>query len=156
MKKIIIVLVLIFIVIFIILIASNLVPKLKAPPKEEISPEIPKITQPKVLYNLAGSIKKIDFLKESLILEATIIQIDEAGQPIEKTEIRKVIVTPITRFTHLTFVTQEGAERRTPQETSITFKNLKVGDYIEVISNQDISQKEEFEVTQIRVLPKSF
>ncbi|MBZ9578501.1 hypothetical protein KJA14_01480 [Patescibacteria group bacterium] len=152
MKKII---VISLVLIFIILIALTLVLKPKAPPKAEISPEVPEITQPKVLYNLAGSIEKIEFLKDSLVLEATIIQIDETGQPIQKTEIRKVIVTPFTKFSHLTFVETEP-NRRTPQEASITFKDLKTGDYIEVVSNQDISQAEEFEAIKIRVLPKSF
>jgi len=72
----------------------------------------------------------------------------------QKIESRKVFVTSNTKFSRLTFVAQEGTSQKTPQETNIFFKDLKVKDYIEVISNQDISQSPEFEATQIRVLPR--
>lgn len=123
------------------------------PVEKETPPETPKITLPKILYNLAGTIQKID--KGSLLFEATIPLLDEKGQPITKTETRKVMITPNTKFTRLTFVEVEPG-RKTPQETLINFRNLKLEDYIEVISNRDISQAEEFEATQIRVLPTSF
>lgn len=127
-------------------------PKEEAGSKDsEIVSEAPKVSLPKVLYNLAGTIKEIE--NQTILLEASIPQIDEAGQPVAKREMRRVKITNLTKFSLLTFVeTQPG--RKTPQETSITFKNLKVGDYIDVISNQDISQAEEFEATQIRVLPR--
>lgn len=128
--------------------------QLRPPQKEEITPESPKVTLPKVLYNLAGTIQKLE--KNSLILEAMIPQVDETGQPVQKSEVRKVIVSPTTKVSRLVFITQEGTDRKVPEETPIIFGNLKIGDYIEVISNQDISEKQEFEVTQIRLLPKSF
>lgn len=46
-----------------------------------------KITLPKILYNLTGIIQKLE--KDSLTFEATMPQVDEKGQPVEKTEIRK-------------------------------------------------------------------
>lgn len=158
MRKIIIGLILVFTIFLIGFISffSYYLSRVRAPslpPETEIPEEIPKITSPKILYNLAGTIEKIE--KDSIIFKATIPQLDEKGQPIEKTEIRKAQITPATKFTRLTFVEIEP-ERKTPKETPITFKDLQVGDYIEVVSNRDISQLEEFETTQIRVLPKSF
>jgi len=121
----------------------------KEMPKKE---EPPKITLPTVLYNLVGPIQELE--KNSLILEAGIIQLNEQGQPTHKIELRKVFVTSNTKFSRLTFVSQEGTNQKIPQETSIFFKDLKVKDYIDVISNQDISQSPEFEAIQIRVLPR--
>ncbi|KPJ57233.1 hypothetical protein AMJ49_01315 [Parcubacteria bacterium DG_74_2] len=144
------------IVVFIILIGlislKLILFKKEAPgPEAETPQEVPKITPPKVIYNLAGTITKIE--KDTLSFEATIPQVDEAGQPITKTEMRKAIIAPLTKFTRLTFVETEPG-RKTPKETQISFKDLKIGDYIEVISNQDISRAEEFEITQIRALPR--
>jgi len=121
----------------------------KEMPKKE---EPPKITLPTVLYNLAGPIQELE--KSFLILEAGIPQLNEQGQLTHKIESRKVFVTLNTKFTRLTFVAQEGKSQKTPQETNIFFKDLKVKDYIEVISNQDISQSPEFEAIQIRILPR--
>lgn len=122
-------------------------PGVEAPQKEA-----PEITLPKILYNLAGPVKNFD--KKSITFEASIPQLDEKGEAIAKIEIRKALITSATKFTHLTFVAQPGTNSQTPLETSITFQDIKIGDYIEIISNQDISQKEEFEATQIRVLPR--
>lgn len=122
-----------------------------------VSEEIPqkeiKITLPKVLYNLAGTIKNLE--KNSFVLEAGIPLLDENNQVVQKIEIRKVLITSATKISQLTFVTQAGTDKKTPKEILLTFKDLKIGDYVEVISNQDISQAPEFEVTQVRVLPKS-
>lgn len=113
--------------------------------------ETPKIILPQVLYNLAGPIKLLD--KNFLVLEAAIPQLNELNQVVQKIENRKVLVGPATRFSRLIFISQgEGAG--TPKETSITFKDLKINDYIEAVSNKDISQAPEFEATQIRVLPR--
>lgn len=128
--------------------------KLEHPQKEENLPRRQEITAPKILYNLAGLIQKLE--ENSLILQASIPKIDDAGHIFQDTNIRKVVVGPNTKFTRLAFVTQEGTDRRTPKETQIVFKDLKVNDYVEVVSNQDISQKQEFEATKIRILPKSF
>ncbi len=121
----------------------------KEMPKKE---EPPKVTLPKVLYNLAGPIQKLE--KNSLILEANIPQLNEQGQLTPKIESRKVLITAKTKFSRLIFVAQEGKNQKTPQETNISFNDLNLKDYIEVISNQDISQAQEFEATQIRVLPR--
>jgi len=111
----------------------------------------PKVTLPDVVYNLTGTVKK--FEKNSIIFEATIPKLNEKNEIVMETELRKALVTPLTKFTRLSFIKQEGTNRETPQEKSITFQDIKINDYIEVISNQNILQKQEFEVTQIRILP---
>jgi len=125
----------------------SVLPENKTPQKEA-----PKITLPKILYNLAGPVQNFD--KISITFEASIPQLDEKGEAITKIEIRKALITPTTKFIRLTFVAQPETDRQTPLEISITFQDIKIGDYIEVISNQDISQKEEFEATLIRILPR--
>ena len=122
-------------------------PEIKVPQKEP-----PKITLPKIIYNLAGTVKNFD--KKSITFEASIPQLDEKGEAITKIEIRTALIAPTTKFTRLSFVTQPETDRQTPLEISITFQDIKIGDYIEVISNQDISQKDEFEATLIRILPR--
>ena len=117
--------------------------------KEE---EPPQVTLPKVLYNLAGPIQQLGV--GMLVLEAEIPQLTETGEVSQKIESRKVFVTASTKFSRLTFVAQAGNSQKTPQETVIAFKDLKVKDYIEVVSNQDISQAAEFTAVQIRILPR--
>lgn len=125
-------------------------PQKKLAPEKETLP-VQKITPPKVIYNLAGIVQKKEI--NSIIFEANIPLTDETGRYTSKKEIRKAIITSYTKFTQLSFVEVEPG-KKTPTEKQISFKDIKVGDYIEVISKQDISHVEEFEATQIRVLPK--
>lgn len=157
MKKIFIIsLILVFIILVGLISYNFFISKPPYPPIPEVEKpkevqETQKITPPKILYNLSGPIQKIE--KDSIIFLAIITQFDETGQPIEKTETRKAIITPFTKFSQLTFVEIEPG-RKTPKETQISFKDLKVGDFVEVISNQDISRAEEFEAIQVRILPR--
>jgi len=113
-----------------------------------------KITIPKVIYNLAGLVQKLE--ENSFILEASIPQLDQSGKVTQKKETRKINVTADTKFSRLTFVAQPGSTGKSPLETPMTFGEIKVGDYIEVIANQDISQAQDFEATQVRELPRNF
>jgi regulatory protein YycI of two-component signal transduction system YycFG len=113
-----------------------------------------KITVPKVLYSLAGLVQKVE--ENSFTLEASIPQIDASGNPVQKKEIRTVKVTPATTFSQLTFVIQEGEAGKVPVEKPMSFSDIKIGDYVEVISDQDISQASEFEASQTRFLPIEF
>jgi hypothetical protein len=115
-------------------------------------PKPQKITLPKVLYNLAGSIQEIG--TNFIVLDAAIPEMDDSGQSIIKKEIRKVLTTISTKFTRLTFIEKSGSTSKTPQETAIGLKDLEKGDYIEAVSNQDIWDKQEFEAILIRVLQK--
>ena len=110
-------------------------------------------TIPRVLYNISGTVTEIT--ADFLVIEAVVIELDEEGQPVQKTEVRKTLFTSATQFTRLLFVTQEGTNRKTPQETQIGIGELQIGDSIEVFSKQDISSKEEFEVTKVRILAGS-
>ena len=123
----------------------------KISPPEETPKEEPKIILPSILYNLSGVIKELE--QDSFLFGAKLTELDEKGQILEKTEIRKVIITSTTKFNRLTFVETEPG-RKTIKESPIIFQDLKVGDYIEAVSNQDISRAEEFEATLIRILPK--
>jgi len=153
MKKNVIGLILILVILISLTFLFRLMPNV-IPPELKTPEKVQKIILPKTLYNLAGIIQEIE--TDSLTFEARIPQLDDKGEPIEKTETRKALITPVTKFTRLTFIETEDPKRRVPQETEIAFKDLKIGYYIEAISNQDISQREEFEVIQIRVLSSSF
>jgi flagellar basal body-associated protein FliL len=110
------------------------------------------ITLPKTFYNLVGTVKNYD--KNSITFEASIPQLNEEGEVVRKTEIRKALLLPTTKFSKLTFVVQPETGKKIPKEEKISLTDIKIGDQIEVISNQDISSKKEFEVLQVRVLPK--
>ncbi len=111
-----------------------------------------KITLPKAFYNLTGRVKNYD--KNSITFEATIPMLNEKGEVIRKKEIRKALILPTTKFSKLTFVAQSETGKKIPKEEKISLTDIKIGDLIEVISNQDISSKKEFEVFKVRVLPK--
>jgi len=114
----------------------------------------PQITIPSILYNLSGIIQ--DLGKNAIVLKASVSQLDENGNPSQRIEVRKVLVNSATQISKLAFVTQKDTNKRVPQETPLSFGDLKVGDPIEVISSQDVSSKEEFEAVKVRMLPKGF
>jgi len=105
------------------------------------------------IFNLGGTVQEID--KNSFILEATIPWINEDGQLTQKVAKRKVNITSATKIARLTLVSQGEKKGKTPIETPINFSDIKVGDYVEVISKIDISQVPEFEAMQIRFLPEN-
>lgn len=111
-----------------------------------------KITLPKTLYNLTGEVENYD--KNSITFEAKIPQMNEKGEIIRQTEIRRALISTSTIFSKLTFVSEPETGKKIPKEEKISLSEIKIGDQIEVISNQDISSKKEFEVIQVRVLPK--
>lgn len=115
--------------------------------------EPPKPQLPKVLYNLSGPVLSVG--QNAVVFNAEVSFANAAGEIEQKIEERTAVITPATKITRLTFVEQEGTNRRTPQETQISLGSLQVGDSIEVLSNRDISTAGEFEATQIRLLPSS-
>jgi len=117
-------------------------------------PPVKTVTLPKVLYNLAGSIQEI--AKDSIVFEAAVPYLDNNNEAAIKNEVRKALITATTKFSRLSFVEKPGSKSRVPQEASISLNDLKKGDYVEVVSNQDISQAPTFEATLIRMLQKSF
>ncbi len=107
---------------------------------------------PEILYTLTGTIQKLE--KESFVFEASIVQLDKNNQISYKTETRKVSIATTTKITRLSFVSSGDKDQKYPQEAVISYNDLKVKDYIEVISDEDISQAPEIIATQICVLPQ--
>lgn len=108
-------------------------------------PRESKVELPKVLYNLSGKITKLE--ANAIIFDATIISKDERGEIVSAIEPRKANIGPAAKISCLAFV------NNSPMETKINFSDLKIGDYIEVVSDNDISRAPEFFAIQIRVLP---
>lgn len=108
-------------------------------------PVQPEIKLPEVIYNLSGKITKIE--KDAVTFDAAISVKNPAGEIVSDAEPRRAIVGPATNIKKLTFV------KNSPVESMINFADLRVGDYIEVISSQDINTATEFTATQIMILP---
>jgi len=122
----------------------------KLPPQEEEESKTPPVTVPDVLHNLRGTIKEFD--KGNIVMEAEIPQIDEDGKLVSLAEIKKILITPDTKITSLSFVIHEQTGKKIPREEDIRFQDLQVGDYIEVLSGQNIRIEKEFEVSKVRIL----
>ena len=122
-----------------------------APQAESPSVKAQKIIVPDIIYNLTGTVQNIE--ENSIILKANIPHLNEANQPVQRTETRKIVIGPTTNFSRLNFVAQKESGRKAIQESTITFQELKAGDHIEVIAREDITKSEEFEAAQVRILP---
>ncbi|MBU3925484.1 hypothetical protein KJ854_06185 [Patescibacteria group bacterium] len=105
----------------------------------------PEVILPKVLYNLSGKITEIE--KGAVTFSATIFSKDSKGGIVSDIESRKANIDSATNIKRLFFV------KNSPVESAIKLSDLKVGDYIEVISDRDISDSAEFPATVIRALP---
>jgi len=115
-------------------------------PKPVIKPSIPD-----VLFNLSGLIKEHG--GSFLMMEADIPSMLESGQVAREKEIRRVLVNTETKVSRLNIITDQQTKKQLIQEVAAVFKDLKVGDLIEVIAKDDISQAYEFTASQIRLLP---
>ena len=124
---------------------SPLPPSKPKPPSPK--PFVPPL--PKSIYNVAGVIEEIE--KDSIILKANLQKQDESGKIINYSEYRRAKITPQTKFIKLTFI-EMAPGRKTPKEIPISLKDLRKGDYIEVVSNQDIFKEKEFPVIKVRLL----
>ena len=118
---------------------------------EEVIEELPKVTLPKVIYNLSGTIQEIQ--ENYFIFAARVPMLDEKGQQIQKEEIRKVLITPATRFVVMTIVEVEPGIRR-PEEKEVPLEDFKIGSNIEVISSKNLFVAEEFEAIKIRLISR--
>ena len=121
------------------------------PPQKEEEPKASSpATVPDVLHNLRGAIKEFD--GGNIVMEAEIPQVDENGKLILLAEIKKVLITSDTKITSLSFVIHEPTGKKIPREEDIRFNDLQIGDYIEVLSGQNIRIEKEFEVSKVRIL----
>jgi hypothetical protein len=57
-----------------------------------------------------------------------------------------------TAFSYLTVVIHEETGKKIPQDVPMKLQDFKVGDYIEVLSAQNIKDKEIFIATEVRLL----
>lgn len=108
-------------------------------------PVQPKIELPKVLYNLSGKITGIE--KDAVIFNAAVLVKGSGGEIVGDAESRKANIGPVTVIKRLAFI------KNSPVESVINFTDLKIGDYVEVISDQDISTAAEFQATRVTILP---
>jgi len=120
-------------------------------PEAGVPSSFPNVATPGVLYNLAGKVEKLE--EGIIVFEAIVPQIDEKNQLLSKKETRKAIITSNTSFSRLVIATQQETGLKKSEENQIDFEDLKVGDYIEVSANQNISKLTEFEAIKVRVLP---
>ncbi len=107
-------------------------------------PKPREVVLPKILYNLSGAIASLD--SGSIVFNAEIIKKDENGEIVKSLESRKAIISAGTNFSRLSF------DKNIPKEEKLSIADFKVGNYIEVISDRDISNAFEFKATQIRIL----
>ncbi len=124
---------------------SSLPPSKPKPPSPK--PFVPPL--PKSIYNVVGVIEEIE--KDSIILKANLQKQDDSGKIINYSEYRRAKITSQTKFIKLKFI-EIAPGRKAPKEIPISLKDLRKGDYIEVVSNQDVFEEKEFPVIKVRLL----
>ncbi len=116
------------------------------PETRNSAPLLPKsgeVALPKILYNLSGIIIKIE--GNTVIFDAEINRKDENGQIVKSLESRKAVISAATKLSKFSFI---GG---VPTEEKLVMADFKPGNYIEVISDRDISKALEFSATQLRI-----
>lgn len=150
------IIILIFVIVIILIgfLLYYLPNKKNPPPKTETptttSEKEREFTVPDTLYNLTGEIT--EFKEGAIIFEAKIPLVDDKGRLNYKLETRKILITSETEFTKLNFIVNKETGKEIPTEVKISLKDFEVGNLIEVHSIGDISKKEEFAATKVRLL----
>lgn len=142
------------IILFANISGKNRVPKeffVQPSARAGVPQEQEKIILPAVIFNISGAIQAIN--PADLMVKALIIRADSNGVLGRNLEMRKVKITSETKFSQLKI--EEELGRQIIKEIGFAFKDLKVGDYVEVIANYNIINKTEFEASQVRLSPKS-
>ncbi len=122
----------------------------KPPPSIEEKSQVSPAFFPKRIYNLSGTIQKIK--DNSIVFKTNVPYLNKEGKVVKIKEIREAMITPETKFFKLQFV-KIGPNRKTPKQMIISFEDLKVGNFIEVFSNQDISKLKKFKAKKVILLP---
>lgn len=110
----------------------------------------------KEIYGFSGTIKEIK--DKTFVLEAWISMEDENAAPV-KTMV-KAVVTDQTEITKLKFpeVPEDSDEPVFPEETAMSFDELKVGDEIDIATVDNISEniknKTEFDLKHIFIIER--
>lgn len=120
-------------------------------PEAGVPSSVSNVVDASILHNLSGVIKELE--EKAVIFEAVVPYIDGDNQLTSKKETRKAFISSNTNLTRLEIVIHEETGSKIPEEKTIDFKDLKIGNNIEVLSGKNIAEAKEFEVTKIRVLP---
>ena len=133
---------------------SGSTPELNESEKDKSLNGSKELVLPRVTYNLSGKVQGIS--ESAIALNAIVFRADANGEVIKTIQNRIVLVTPDTKITKLRFVPMVGSKdgnKQAPQEIVVTISEILVGNSVEVISSNDISGKERFTATHIRILP---
>ncbi len=118
--------------------------------KEDTTPSFPPteppIKIPESFNNLSGKIIKLE--KDTITFNAEVFSLNEENEQITTKEIRKATTDSSTKFNRLSFDANGS-----PAEEKIEFKDFEVGDYVEIISDKDVSKALEFNAIKVRILP---
>lgn len=107
------------------------------------------------IYGLSGTIKEIN--DNAIILDASIPLTDENAEPLNA--MVKAVVTDNTKIVKLTFpekIPANPEEPVYPEETEMSFDELKAGDEIHIGTIENVSEKikngQEFELSDIFII----
>jgi hypothetical protein len=136
-------------------------PKVNSP-KEPVSQENQEALIPEVIYNLNGNVKSIS--ENVIIFEADNYETgksgsatderDENNQPVKSKKIIQVQTDANTEFTYLNFVIHKETGKKIPQLVKMNLEDFKIGDYVEVMSDQNIKDKETFLASKVRLISR--
>ncbi|OGZ32035.1 MAG: hypothetical protein A2V69_02010 [Candidatus Portnoybacteria bacterium RBG_13_40_8] len=118
--------------------------------KKEANNQGKEPTLPEEIYGLSGTITSIG--EKEIFIDALIVYTDGSNE----TQSKRILVDENTKITTLEFpkITAEDRNKpiEQPKEIEIGFTDLKVGDKIEAIANENIVGKDEFLVKYINVI----
>ncbi len=99
---------------------------------------------PSYIGNFAGIIKGVSGVTIALQVNDLSDYLPHLDGSPRKTQTRFATVTPTTKIT--------SVNGKTGKATTITLQDLKIGDAITVISDQNIRNLERFDVTEVRIV----
>lgn len=119
--------------------------------KKENPPPAEEPTLPEEVYGLSGTITNIE--EKAILIDAIIIYTDGS----RKNETKKILVDENTKITTLEFPKINPEDRSKliidqPEEIEIEFSDLKIGDKIEAMTDENIVGKDEFRAKSINVI----
>lgn len=96
---------------------------------------------PAALYNHSGKILKLE--KNAITFNAELFNIREKNTVKKELQERRALVDDKTKIKRLSF------ENNIVKEEEIDYKDLKVGDYVEVMATTNIAKAEEFVASKV-------
>ncbi|MCD6114837.1 hypothetical protein J7J74_00915 [bacterium] len=104
------------------------------------------LPQDSILYDCLG---KVVEKKENMLIIQTVQGVAESVDKI------KVYITPKTEFTLLT-LKKEGGQVLPGNEEKFSFSEIKVGDEVVVVTEEDVLGKTEIKALKVRAVKRSF